>query len=76
MNARGEREGTHASCRVWEIGGGSPWMVGIYLSLSGVLTLVALILGKEAKDVDIDGDGVTDEGDEGAVYAAKEASMV
>ena len=61
---------------LWEIGGGSPWMVGIYLSLSGVLTLVALFLGKETKDVDIDGDGVTDEGDEGAEYAAKEASML
>ncbi|OCG74260.1 MFS transporter [Microbacterium sediminis] len=61
---------------LWEVGAGSPWLVGIYLSLSGVVTLVALILGKETKDVDIDGDGVTDEGDEGAQLAAKEAAMV
>ena len=61
---------------LWSVGDGNPWLVGVYLSASGVLTLIALILGKETKDVDIDGDGVTDEGDEGARLAAKEAAML
>ncbi|WP_151770153.1 MFS transporter [Streptomyces abyssomicinicus] len=36
---------------LWEAGDGSPWLVGVYLSAMGVLTLVALLLGKETKDV-------------------------
>jgi metabolite-proton symporter len=39
---------------LWSFGGGSPFWVGIYLSSMGVLTLIALLLGKETKDVDID----------------------
>ncbi|WP_156760049.1 MFS transporter [Microbacterium karelineae] len=39
---------------LWSIGGGSPWLVGVYLAGAAVLTLVALILSKETKDVDID----------------------
>jgi metabolite-proton symporter len=39
---------------LWSYGGGSPFWVGIYLSSMAVLTLIALILGKETKDVDID----------------------
>ncbi|QEO13616.1 MHS family MFS transporter [Agromyces intestinalis] len=31
---------------------GEPWLVGVYLSVMGVLTLIALIIGKETKDVD------------------------
>ncbi len=37
---------------LWTIGGGSTLWVGVYLSLAGVLTLVALLLSKETKDVD------------------------
>ncbi|WP_443112524.1 MFS transporter [Devosia sp. ZB163] len=39
---------------LWSSGGGSPFWVGIYLSAMAVLTLIALLLGKETKDVDID----------------------
>ena len=33
---------------------GQPWLVGLYLSGSAVLTLIALALSKETKDVDYD----------------------
>lgn len=33
---------------------GSPWLVGVYLSVMALLTLVSLILSKETKDVDYD----------------------
>jgi hypothetical protein len=39
---------------LWSAGGGSPFWVGVYLSAMAVLTLIALLLGKETKDVDID----------------------
>jgi MFS family permease len=39
---------------LWELGDGNPWLVGIYLSVMGVLTFVALLLSKETKDVDYD----------------------
>ena len=39
---------------LWSTGGGSPFLVGIYLSAMAVLTLIALLLGKETKDVNID----------------------
>lgn len=39
---------------LWSYGGGSPFWVGIYLSAMAVLTLIALLLGKETKDIDID----------------------
>ncbi|BCP52708.1 MFS transporter [Kaistia sp. 32K] len=39
---------------LWSYGGGSPFWVGIYLSAMATLTLIALIAGKETKDVDID----------------------
>lgn len=39
---------------LWSAGGGSPFLVGIYLSAMAVLTLLALLIGKETKDVDID----------------------
>jgi MFS family permease len=39
---------------LWSAGGGSPFLVGIYLSAMAVLTLIALLLGKETKDVNIE----------------------
>ena len=39
---------------LWSAGGGSPVLVGAYLSAMAVLTLIALLIGKETKDVDID----------------------
>ncbi|MFE7816409.1 MFS transporter [Streptomyces sp. NPDC057433] len=39
---------------LWEAGDGSPWLVGVYLSSMALLTLVALIVGKETKDVALD----------------------
>ncbi|QEW00698.1 MHS family MFS transporter [Microbacterium caowuchunii] len=39
---------------LWAAADGSPWLVGIYLSGAGVLTLIALVLSKETKDVDYD----------------------
>ncbi len=41
---------------LWSVGGGSPWLVGIYLSGAGILTFIALALSKETKDVDYSGD--------------------
>jgi len=38
---------------LWAYGGGSPFWVGVYLSAMGVLTLIALLLGKETRDVNI-----------------------
>ncbi len=39
---------------LWSAGGGSPFWVGVYLSVMGAFTLIALLAGKETKDVDID----------------------
>ncbi|WP_229682643.1 MFS transporter [Siccirubricoccus deserti] len=39
---------------LWSAGGGSPFWVGVYLSVMAVLTLVALLLGKETREVDIE----------------------
>lgn len=39
---------------LWEAGDGSPWLVGVYLSVMAVLTLTALLIGKETKDVALD----------------------
>ena len=39
---------------LWAAADGSPWLVGAYLSAMGVLTLIALVLSKETKDVDYD----------------------
>ncbi|MDJ0376332.1 MFS transporter [Cryobacterium sp. PH31-L1] len=38
---------------LWTIGEGSPFWVGIYLSVMGVITLIALILSRETKDLDL-----------------------
>ncbi|WP_413318644.1 MFS transporter [Agrococcus sp. 1P02AA] len=39
---------------LWTAGEGSPFWVGVYLSGAGVLTLIALILSKETKDLDME----------------------
>ncbi|MFJ4037597.1 MFS transporter [Microbacterium sp. NPDC090007] len=39
---------------LWAAGDGNPWLVGVYLSVMGVLTLIALVLSPETKDVDYD----------------------
>lgn len=39
---------------LWAAAGGQPWLVGLYLSGSAVLTMIALLLSKETKDVDYD----------------------
>jgi len=40
---------------LWSLtGDGSPWLVGVYLSVMAVLTLIALLLSKETKDIDYD----------------------
>jgi metabolite-proton symporter len=41
---------------LWQLGDGSPWLVGIYLSAMSVLTFIALLLSPETKDVDYDDD--------------------
>ena len=39
---------------LWSFGAGSPFWVGIYLSAMAVTTLIALLIGRETKDVDIE----------------------
>jgi len=39
---------------LWSYGGGSPFWVGVYLSAMALITLIALLIGKETKDVDIE----------------------
>ncbi|MCO6050022.1 MHS family MFS transporter [Mesorhizobium sp. RP14(2022)] len=39
---------------LWSEGAGSPFWVGVYLSGMAVLTLIALLLGSETKNVDIE----------------------
>ena len=39
---------------LWSFGAGSPFWVGIYLSAMAGLTLIALLCGRETKDVDIE----------------------
>ncbi|MCX5512434.1 MFS transporter [Kaistia algarum] len=39
---------------LWSYGGGSPFYVGLYLSAMAVLTLIALLLGKETQHVDME----------------------
>ena len=43
--------------RCGQAGGGSPFWVGVYLSVMAVLTLIALLLSKETKDVDYEAAG-------------------
>ncbi|GAA3588906.1 MFS transporter [Klugiella xanthotipulae] len=44
---------------LWKVGNGNPWLVGIYLSSMGVLTLIALLFSRETKDDDYAGN-ITD----------------
>ncbi len=39
---------------LWTAGGGSVFWVGVYLAGAGALTLIALLVSKETKDVDIE----------------------
>jgi metabolite-proton symporter len=39
---------------LWNVGNGSPALVGVYLAVMATITLVALFIGKETKNVDID----------------------
>lgn len=39
---------------LWQAGDGSPWLVGVYLPAMAVLTLVALLIGKETKHLSLD----------------------
>ena len=39
---------------LWTLGEGSPFLVGVYLSVMAAITFIALLIGKETKDVDID----------------------
>ncbi|MDR0846951.1 MAG: MHS family MFS transporter [Lactobacillales bacterium] len=39
---------------LWKAGNGSPFYVGIYLSVMATITLIALLLGKETKDINIE----------------------
>lgn len=57
---------------LWEAGDGSPWLVGVYLSSMALLTLVALLIGRETKDVGLEeGEAVeTTAHEEAAVTAA------
>jgi metabolite-proton symporter len=41
---------------LWRMGGGAPWLVGIYLSAMAVLTFIALWLTPETKDHDYEDD--------------------
>lgn len=41
---------------LWQAADGSPVLVGLYLSGAGVLTLIALLLGRETKDDVLDAD--------------------
>ncbi len=39
---------------LWGLADGSPFLVGVYLAAMGALTLIALLLGKETRNVDIE----------------------
>ncbi|AYF98283.1 MFS transporter [Protaetiibacter intestinalis] len=39
---------------LWQTGGGSPVWVGVYLSVMATLTLIALLVGRETKDISLD----------------------
>jgi len=38
---------------LWSVGGGSPFLVGVYLAAMATITLIALLVGKETRHVDI-----------------------
>jgi MFS family permease len=46
---------------LWAAAGGSTWPIGVYLASAGVLTLIALLLSRETKDVDYSAASADDE---------------
>ena len=40
---------------LWTAGGGSPFLVGVYLAAMGAITFVALLISRETRDVDYSG---------------------
>jgi MFS family permease len=42
----------YALIALWQLLDGSLWLVGGYITLAAVITLVSLVVGKETKDVD------------------------
>ena len=40
---------------LWTAGGGSPFLVGVYLAVMGAITFVALLISKETRDIDYAG---------------------
>ncbi|MGQ4419816.1 MFS transporter, partial [Streptomyces sp. SAS_269] len=59
---------------LWQAGDGSPWLVGVYLSAMAVLTLIALFLGEETKDVSLD-DGESASADDGIRATAASSAV-
>lgn len=55
---------------LWEAGDGSPWLVGVYLSVMALLTLVAVVLGKETQHVSLDDETSVPDQDESAAPVA------
>ncbi|MGV9253084.1 MFS transporter [Streptomyces sp. NPDC003697] len=56
---------------LWQAGDGSPWLVGVYLSAMAALTLTALLLGKETKDISLDdGEHASADGEHAAVASS------
>ncbi|MCI1219300.1 MAG: MHS family MFS transporter [Bifidobacterium sp.] len=41
---------------LWAAAGGSTWLVGVYLAIASLMTFISLIMTKETKDVDYNGD--------------------
>ncbi|MFD1859234.1 MFS transporter [Aeromicrobium camelliae] len=39
---------------LWTVGDGSPFLVGVYLTVMAALTFIALLIGKETREVDIE----------------------
>ncbi|MGW7287552.1 MFS transporter [Streptomyces sp. NPDC054847] len=59
---------------LWEAGDGSPWIVGVYLSAMALLTLVAVVLGKETQHISLD-DDATPAADRDEVSATVASSL-
>lgn len=52
---------------LWTKAGGSTWMVGVYLAIASVLTLIALIMVHETKDIDYNAASYAEEGEQGVL---------
>lgn len=42
----------YALIALWQIGGGALWLVGAYLALAAVITLAAVLIGRDTRDID------------------------